>query len=124
MQASRDHSVSRGGLTFRDSLERRACGYGRTTLAFYTSVLPSLPRGPFLAVYFSGIVGASLLFDAIGLLLAVAEHAAIALWNGFRKGSILPKTEQSAISGQQSARNQEPLAKTRVAVDRCLRNLL
>jgi hypothetical protein len=46
----------------------------------YTSVLLFLPWGTFLAVYFSGIVRASLLFNAIGLLLALAEHAAIALY--------------------------------------------
>jgi hypothetical protein len=46
----------------------------------YTSVVLFLPWGTFLAVYFSGIVRASLLFNGIGLLLAVAEHAAIALY--------------------------------------------
>ena len=46
----------------------------------YTSVLLFLPWGTFLAVYFSGSVRASLLFNGIGLLLAVVEHAAIALY--------------------------------------------
>jgi hypothetical protein len=46
----------------------------------YTSVLLFLPWGTFLAVYFGGIVRASLLFDGIGLLLAESEHAAIALY--------------------------------------------
>ena len=45
----------------------------------YTSVVLFLPWGTFLAVHFSGIVRASLLFDGIGLL-AVVEHAAIALY--------------------------------------------
>jgi hypothetical protein len=47
----------------------------------YTSVVLFLPWGTFLAVYFSVIVRASLMFNGIGLLLlAVAEHAAIALY--------------------------------------------
>ena len=46
----------------------------------YTSVVLFLPWGTFLAVHFSGIVRASLLFYGIGLLLAVVEHAAIALY--------------------------------------------
>jgi uncharacterized membrane protein len=46
----------------------------------YTSVLLFLSWGTFLAVYFGGIVRANLLFNAIGLLIAVAEHAAIALY--------------------------------------------
>jgi hypothetical protein len=50
-------------------------------LGLYTSVVLFLPWGTFLALYFSGIVRASLLFDAIGLLLlAVAEHATIELY--------------------------------------------
>ena len=54
----------------------------------YTSVVLFLPWGTFLAVYFSGIVQASLLFNAIGLLLAVAEHAAIALYAISRRGKL------------------------------------
>lgn len=46
----------------------------------YTSILLFLPWGMFLAIYFSGIVQASFLFNAIGLPLAAAEHAAIALY--------------------------------------------
>ena len=46
----------------------------------YTSIVLFRPWGTFLAVHFSGIVRASLLFPGIGLLLAVAEHATIALY--------------------------------------------
>ena len=49
-------------------------------LGLYTSVVLFLPWGTFVALYFSGIVRASLLFNAIGLLIAVAKHAAIALY--------------------------------------------
>jgi hypothetical protein len=51
----------------------------------YTSVLLFLPWGAFLAGYFSGIVRAGLLFNGIGLLLAVAEHAAITLYATSRR---------------------------------------
>lgn len=54
----------------------------------YTSVLLFLPWGLLLAVYFSGIAGASLLFNALGLLLAAAEHAAIALYAVSRRGKL------------------------------------
>jgi hypothetical protein len=56
----------------------RACGYERTTRSVHERSAV-LALGTFLAVYFSGIVQASLLFNGIGLLLTVAEHAAIAL---------------------------------------------
>ncbi len=51
-------------------------------LGLYTSVVLFLPWGTFLALYFSGIVRASVLCNAIGLLLllAGAEHAAIELY--------------------------------------------
>ena len=54
----------------------------------YTSVVLFLPWGKLLAVYFGGTVRASLLSNEIGLLLAVAEHAAIALHVISRRGKL------------------------------------
>jgi len=56
----------------------------------YTSVLLLLPCVTLLAAYFSGIVRASLPFDGIGLLLAVAEHAAIALYAISKRRNLVP----------------------------------
>jgi len=57
-------------------------------LVLYTSVLLFLPWDTFLAVYFSGVVQASLLFDAIGLL-AIAERAAIAFYAISRRNKLV-----------------------------------
>ncbi|WP_425376530.1 HXXEE domain-containing protein [Rubrobacter xylanophilus] len=46
----------------------------------YPSVLLFLPWGLFLTVYFSAAVQAGLPYHAAGLLFALAEHAAIALY--------------------------------------------
>jgi uncharacterized membrane protein len=68
-------------------------------LGLYTSVVLFLPWGTFLALYFSGIVRASLLFNAIGLLLAVAEHAAIALYAISRRRKLGPAPDKGRPVG-------------------------
>lgn len=54
----------------------------------YTSALLFIPWGLFLGIYFSAVLQASLLFNAIGLLFAVAEHAAIALYAVSRRNRL------------------------------------
>lgn len=54
----------------------------------YTSVLLFLPWGLFLALYFSGSVQASPLFNVVGLLLAIFEHAAVAFYAISRRNKL------------------------------------
>lgn len=54
----------------------------------YTSVLLFLPWGLLLAVYFSGVVQYSLLFNVLGFLAAALEHGLIAAYAVARRARL------------------------------------
>lgn len=53
---------------------------GRYNPGLYTSLALFFPWGLFLLVYFSGVVASDLLFNVVGLLVAVVGHALIVVY--------------------------------------------